>query len=119
MKLDKEELQKIMETVGTVLGQADVFLAAGEEIVETAKPAIAKALKLLLKAGIDIRKEMEKELAELSKIKTQALYRDYKNYAQAGFGKTESFKLVLASIKPINFSEMLSKASSSVKKDKD
>ncbi len=118
MKLDKEELKEIMETVSTVLGQADAFLAAGEGIVKTAKPTIAKALKLLLKAGIDIRKEMEEELAELSKIKAQTLYRDYKNYTKVGFGKTEAFKLILASIKPINFSEMLSKASSSVKKDK-
>ncbi len=116
MKLDKKDLQEIMETVGDVIGQADTYLTAGEGIVEAAKPAITKALKLLARTGIDVRKEMEKELAELSKIKAQALYRDYKNYANAGFGKTEAFKLVLASIKPINFSEMLSKASSSVKK---
>lgn len=118
MKLNKEELQEIMETVGTVLGQADAFLTAGEEIVKTAKPTLTKALKLLLKTGIDVRKEMEKELAELSKIKAQALYRDYKNYTEAGFGKTEAFKLILASIKPVNFSETLNKASSLAKKDK-
>lgn len=116
MKLDQEDLQEIVETVGDVIDQADAYLAAGEGIAKTIKPAVAKALKLLMKTGIDIRKEMEKELAELSKIKAQALYRDYRNYTKAGFRKTEAFKLILASIKPINFSEILSKAPSSIKK---
>lgn len=108
MQSDENVLQEIMK----IIDQADTYLAAGEEIAKIAKPVIIKALKVLVNMGIDICKEMKEEMAELSKIKAQVLYRDYNNYVDAGFGKTEAFKLVLVSIKPIDFSEVLSKVSS-------
>jgi hypothetical protein len=70
-------------------------------------------LKVVVKTCIDVRRRLEPELAAHSMVATQAIHRDFVNYQKAGFTKTQAFALVLAAVKPSNFTEILTNASKS------
>jgi len=106
MKLGKEDLTKLM----ALLGQADEFLDLGEDALKSAKPTVVRALKLLLNTALDIGDDLEKELNRLSAMTAKNKWRAYQNYVKFGFTAEQAFSLVLASVKPVNFTEMLNKS---------
>ena len=116
MKIKEGELSEIVGAVTGFLANADEYLAAGEQIVSAVEPSVIKALKLLIKTLNEVRSNLEPELALNSLLGAKAMHRDYKNYEKAGFNKNQAFALVLASVKPFNFTELVNSASSSVQK---
>lgn len=103
MKLGKAELAELM----TLLGQADEYLDIGESIVKGAKPTVVRALKLALNTILDVGDDLEPEMTRLSTVTSKSKWRNYQNYTNAGFTAEQAFSLVLASVKPVNFTEML------------
>lgn len=122
MQLDKEDLKELAESLGEAIENIDIYVAAGQllldngkEIVQKCRPLLAGVVKELIKLGIDLEGDIKPQLMALSLLKAKSRFRDYQNYKKAGFSATQAFVLVLASIKPINFSEILSSASKSLK----
>lgn len=113
MKLSKEELSELMEELSETLKSADVYLEVGDKAIESLRPVVSRALRILLKALIETHKDLEPELAVSSFLGAKAKRRDFTNYVKAGFTKEQAFSLVLASIKPINFTEVLKGVNSS------
>lgn len=103
--MEKEDLEELVGEVYKALKNADDYLAVGEQIVSTAKPALVKALALLLGTFNDVRKDLGPQLAKHSSLSAKALHRDYRNYVAVGFTKDQAFKLVLAAIKPLSFTD--------------
>ncbi len=107
MKISKEELPELIEELSEILESADVYLGAVERVVESLGPAISRALKILLEALNKTHIDLEPELNMCATLKAQAMRRDFTSYVKAGFTKDQAFKLVLASIKPFSFAEVL------------
>lgn len=118
MPFNKDDLNYFMEELSEALERSDEYLAAGEIIVGTVKPVLVKAIKILCNAGIDIREEMEPEIARMSIITAKAMHRDYKNYIKAGFTKVQAFNLTLtglASTKQFDFGQLMKSVGDNVK----
>ncbi|MDP3999103.1 MAG: hypothetical protein Q8P76_00725 [bacterium] len=106
MKLGKAELAELI----ALLAQADEYLDLGEGMVKGAKPTVVRALKLVLNTALDVGDDLGPELARLSAMTAKNKRRAYTDYAAAGFTAEQAFSLVLASVKPVNFTEMLNKS---------
>jgi hypothetical protein len=115
-RLEKSEAEEIVGEVLAALQNADKYVALGEAVVNAAKPALTKALAILVGTISDIRHDLEPQLDKMSALGASALYRDYQHYVEAGFTKDQAFRLVLAALKPFSFSEMLSAAASNAAK---
>ena len=103
----------LMEELSEMLKSADVYLEVGDKAVESLRPVISKALRILLGALIETYNDLEPELEASSSLGAKAKRRDFTNYVKAGFTKEQAFTLVLASIKPVNFAEVLKSVNSS------
>jgi hypothetical protein len=116
MRFSKDDLEELLENLDDVLESADACLEAGDKTVESLRPVLSKALKILLKALNDTNMDLEPELEVFSSLKAKGMRRDYSNYVKAGFSKDQAFTLVLASVKPANFTvtEILKSASRSI-----
>lgn len=98
-----------------ILKDGDSYLEVGDELARVVKPLFGKALKILLTTGLDIYDDLNPEFVRISALKAKGLRNDYDNYRKAGFTKEEAFKLVIASIKPINFTEIIKNTTQSIK----
>ncbi len=107
MEISKEELVELMGKLSEVLESADAYLKAGEKVVESLRPMASRALIILLKTLNEVRKNLESQLEVSSFLSAKAQRRDFTNYMKVGFTKDQAFKLVLASIKPFDFAEVL------------
>ena len=87
---------------------AQNYLPFAKKIVNITKDELGDTVAILLDLVIGITEKMEPELAKLSKIKAKALFRDYSNLNDAGFSKSQAFKIILAQIKPIIFTDIIS-----------
>ncbi len=119
MKISKEELAELMGELSEILESADAYLKAGEKVVESLRPTVGKALKILLKALNETHKDLMPELEVNSLLGAKAKRRDFTNYVEVGLSKDQAFKLVLASIKPLNFTEALTVINSSRSKSEE
>ncbi len=108
MKFDAEEIAEAVAEIGEALQDADKYVAVGKALVVASQPILVDVLKTVIKTYVDVRGELEPELAAHSVLATKAIHRDYQNYQKAGFTKAQAFALVLAAVKPVNFSEALS-----------
>ena len=108
--MDKDDLKDLLEELGEGLKVFDACMMLAEQAVGDLKPRATKTLVLLLTTLADIRDDLEPQLARSSNTHAKALYRDYANYTKAGFSKQQAFQLVIASIKPLNFMELLKSA---------
>lgn len=107
MKISKEEFSEFMDVLSEILESSEDCLKAGEKAVESLRPVVSKALRILLEALSGVYKDLEPELATLSSQRAKALRRVFADYVRAGFTKDQAFTLVLASIKPFSFTEVL------------
>ena len=119
MKLSREDLTEVMEELGEVLESAGDYLDMGDKAVESLRPILSKALRILLEAWNDTYSELEPELEVSALLKAKALRRDYTSYVRAGFSKNQAFTLVLASVKPVNFTEIMRGVASATKSTPD
>ena len=110
LESEESEAEEIATQVLAMLKNADLYLALGEKVISEAKPKLVKALGVLIAAAAHVRSELEPQLGDLSVVSALALRRDYENYVKAGFTRDQAFKLIMATIKPINFGEALSTA---------
>jgi len=110
----KEEWEMVVTEIEKILKKADAYIAVGKALLATGQPAITDVLRTMVKLRTDICSDLEPELAADSVVATRALYRDYKNYQNAGFTKAQAFALVLARVKPASFGEAIQNISKSV-----
>lgn len=82
-----------------ILTMVEMFLPVGEKVIQEAGPTLVKIIKLALKAGIDVYKDLEEERREMMKLGAKALYEKYDALDKAGFGKVNALKLIMAGIK--------------------
>ena len=109
MRIDKDDIEEVVEEISEAFQDADQYLAIAKGIIEIGKPVAVDVLKVVVKTLTDIRCGLEPELAAQSLASAKATHRDFMNYKEAGFTEEQAFTLVLAAIKPVNFSEMLTK----------
>lgn len=103
MKLSAQDLSLLLGFIG----EADKYLDVGEEMVKKAKPTVVRALKLALKTIVDVADEMRPELNRLAVITAASKWQSYHSYIRAGFTPEQAFSLVLASVKPVEFTKQL------------
>jgi hypothetical protein len=109
-----EEEGGFLDALPGMLMMAKVFLAMGEGVADQVRPVAVDAVKLLCKVGIDVYKDLENERKEMVAMGAKAKYAKYSAYVDAGFSRGDAFKLVLAEIKPVNFTEALNKVTKEV-----
>ena len=64
----------------------------------------------MVQAYIDLSQSLGPEINIISEQSAQRTYAQFQNYTNAGFSKKEAFALVLAAMKPVNFTENISNA---------
>lgn len=109
----KEKLKKEMTEIGKEIGklallaQAEEFaeeargyISLAKSLVDSNKKEAAEAIRVLLGLFVDIRNDLEPELAKFSKIRAEADFRDFTNLTKAGFTEHYAFQILLARIKP-------------------
>jgi len=116
----QEQLERLsaVENVEKVLNETHQYIPLVKDILGKFKGDLSIVIKLLVNAGIDIAKDLDGEISTISKMSAKRLFQGYKDLRSAGFTKDEAFRIILAKIKPINFSEILnqtSRSASSVK----
>ena len=115
----QEEIEKI-----TCLVQADAvakeikkYIAMFRDYAKANQEEVADVIRLLLNLVIFMRKNLEPELAEISKLGAQALFRDCKNLKDSGFKHGDAMSVVLARIaKSAGFTKFITDAASVVSK---
>ena len=111
----KAEIEKfqVLAAIEATVNQFKSFLPVAKYAIDSFKGEVAEILTNLVSALIDVREGLDEPLARLSKLNAHDLYRKFTDHQEAGFSKEQAFTLVLAGIKPVNFSEVVSKSATS------
>lgn len=105
MKLSLEQLQ-IIAPLEEKIEVIKALMPIGKFIVDGFKGEISEIINELASALIDVREGIDDQLARLSKIKAKSQFRQFSDLQEAGFNQNQAFMLTLASVHPINWSEM-------------
>jgi len=103
MDINMQELLMLARMATT---EADELESQARELLEEGRPLLARALKLVFGSGMDLLDDMDEEVQRLQAMKAKNTFRQYQEYAMAGFSKEQAFTMVLASIKPTDFSDL-------------
>lgn len=99
------------ENAERILDEVHQYIPLVKDIFGKAKGDLSVIIKLLVNAGIDIAKDLDGEISTISNMSAKMMFRGYKDLCEAGFKRHEAFRIILAKIKPINFSEAIQQAS--------
>ncbi len=111
----QEQLERLsaVESVENVFNEIHQYIPLAKDIFGKAKVDFSIVIKMLVNAGIDIAKGLDGEISTISKLSAKRLFQGYEDLCKAGFTKDEAFRIILARIKPINFSEILNQTNRS------
>lgn len=104
---EEQEKMEVLLKVEESVELARAYIPLGKAIIDGSKGEVIDIIKLLMSIGIEVRKGLKDELEDISKLNAEAKMRDFKNLTTAGFDEEQAFKIVLATIKPVNFAEIL------------
>lgn len=113
MKFSKEDLIELTKILEELTESGDTYVKAGDEAVKSLQPLLSAALRILLEASNDTRKDLEPELVISANLSAKAKRRDYAAYVRAGFTKEQAFMLILASVKPFSLADLMKSVNTS------
>lgn len=129
LRLAKKELDRLYEKVSAIqlqiekleiiqqieekMKMAQAFMPIGKFAINGFKGEVGAIIIELMSALIDVRESVDDQLARLSQVTAHSRYRQFEHYKIEGFSDDQAFMLTLASVHPINWSQMAQKASQS------
>lgn len=113
LQLEIKQLQ-ICGKIEEVMNMAKAFMPVAKFAIEGYKGEITEIIHELIKTSIDVYEGLDDQLARLSEITARSRFRQFEQYHDAGFSKEHAFTLVLASIKSVNFTEVIKDAQRAV-----
>lgn len=113
LKLEIEQLE-IIVLVEEKLDTVRSLIPVGKFAINSFRKEAGEIIGEVVKAAIDVRESIDDQLARLSQITAHGRYRQFEHYMTEGFSDEQAFMLTLASIHPINWSEMAQKGNQSV-----
>ena len=115
-KLLQAEMVKLESAVEieNALEKFKVYLPVGKYAIDSFKGEVSEVIGELMSALLDVHNSLEPQLARFSKDKAQSQFRQFSDLQAVGFNKQQAFMLTMASIHPINWSEMARQSSQNV-----
>lgn len=92
-----------------------LFLPLGEHTAAKTREELVNLIKILLNELISGRENLEKELNQLSVIRSNALYREYRNLTKAGFDEDKAWQWILTKSSPLGIIEIIKSFPSVIK----
>ncbi|MEK7072149.1 MAG: hypothetical protein AAB969_01110 [Patescibacteria group bacterium] len=112
IELEMEKLE-IIQQIEEKMKIAKALMPIGKFAIDGFKGEVGEIISELMSALLDVRENIDGQLARLSQIKANGLFRQYAYLKGAGFNGEQAFMLTLASVHPINWSEMAQRTSQS------
>lgn len=113
LESEMEQLE-IIAPIEEKIEMIKALMPIGKFAIDGFKGEVAEILNELTKALVDLRESIDDQLARLSKINAKSRFRQFSDLQEAGFNESQAFMLTLASVHPINWSEMAQKSGNNV-----